>query len=104
MDIITKSSGLQHIAEEIFLNLDYEKLLLCQKVNEFWKEKLNSALFWLKKWVQNGLSAQHTLEWSKLIKQPMRPRAQSFSSLMADLCQDINRVSSYSRAFNGTFP
>ena len=51
MDLITKSSGLQHIAEEIFLNLDYEKLMLCQKVNEFWKEKLNIAMFWLK----NGL-------------------------------------------------
>ena len=31
-------------------------------------------------------------------------RAQSFTSLMADLCQDINRVSSFSRYFNGTFP
>ena len=53
MNLITtyKSAGLQNIAEEMFLNLDYGKLLLCQKVNEFWKEKLNIAMFWLK----NGL-------------------------------------------------
>ena len=31
-------------------------------------------------------------------------RFQSFTSLMADLYQYINRVSSYSRCLNGTFP
>ena len=31
-------------------------------------------------------------------------RAQSFTSLMADLRQDINRVPSFSRCLNGTFP
>ena len=31
-------------------------------------------------------------------------RSQSFTSLMADLRQDINRVSSFSRCLNGTFP
>ena len=31
-------------------------------------------------------------------------RSQSFTSLMADLRQDINKVSSYSRCLNGTFP
>ena len=70
MDFITKSSGLQHIAEQIFLNLNYEKLEVCQKVNEFWKDKLNSAMFWLKKCAQKGLSEQHYLDWSTLIKQP----------------------------------
>ena len=32
------------------------------------------------------------------------PNRQSFTSLMADLHQDINRVSSFSRCLNGTFP
>ena len=31
-------------------------------------------------------------------------RSQSFTSLMTDLCQDINRVSSFSRCLNETFP
>ena len=31
-------------------------------------------------------------------------RDQSYTSLMADLCQDINRVSSFSRFLNRTFP
>ena len=32
------------------------------------------------------------------------PRAQSFTSLMADLRQDINRGFAFSRCLNGTFP
>ena len=31
-------------------------------------------------------------------------RAQLFTSLKADLRQDMNRVSSFSRCLNGTFP
>ena len=31
-------------------------------------------------------------------------RSQSFTSFMTDLCQDINRVSSFSRCLNGIFP
>ena len=31
-------------------------------------------------------------------------RSQSFTFLMTNLCQDINRVSSFSRCLNGTFP
>ena len=31
-------------------------------------------------------------------------RAQSLTSLMKDLCQDIKRVISFSRCVNGTFP
>ena len=32
------------------------------------------------------------------------PRAQSFTSLMSDLCQYINRDFAFSRCLNGTFP
>ena len=34
----------------------------------------------------------------------LRVGVQSFTSLKADLCQDINRVSSFSMCLNGTFP
>ena len=37
MDMITKSPGLYHIAERIFMDLDQEKLLLCEEVNANWK-------------------------------------------------------------------
>ena len=32
------------------------------------------------------------------------PRAQSFTSLMAEVCQNINRGVAFSRCLNGKFP
>ena len=68
MDFITKNPGLQHISEEIFLNLDHKSLLKCQKVNHFWGNTLNNnPLFWLKKCIQIGLSKKVESKWIELI-------------------------------------
>ena len=48
MENLTNNPGLQHIAEEIFWNLDNESLANCVKVNRVWKKILNPS-FWLKK-------------------------------------------------------
>ena len=48
----------------------------------------------LELWAENPLFEKKSLLF----------RAQSFNSLMADFRQDINRVSSFSRCLNGTFP
>ena len=70
MDLITKSPGLQHIAEAIFSNLIGEdEFSNCQEVNKFWKNVLNRPTFWLKKCAERGLSNECFLEWSKLIQQ-----------------------------------
>ena len=42
------SSGLQHLAENIFLNLNYELLKECFKINSSCREILENPLFWLK--------------------------------------------------------
>ena len=68
MDLITKNTGLQHISEEIFLNLDHKSLLKCFEVNTFWKEILINPMFWLKKCVSKGINKQDELEWAKLIQ------------------------------------
>ena len=48
MENLTNTPGLQHIAEEIFFNLDNESLANCVKVNRLWKNILN-PLFWMEK-------------------------------------------------------
>ena len=48
MENLTNIPGFQHIAQEIFLNLDNESLVNCFKVNRLWKNILNSS-FWMKK-------------------------------------------------------
>ena len=49
-------------------------------------------------------SAKEALDWAKKCVEEVTLRAQSFTSLKRDLCQDIKRVSSFSRYLNGTFP
>ena len=72
MDLITKNPGLQHVAENIFLNLNHKSILKCQNVNTKWKKILESPFFWLKKCVcQFGLSEkiqENQSQWLKLFQ------------------------------------
>ena len=69
MDFITKNPGLQHVAEEIFMNLDYNNVLKSKTVNQYWYLILVNPTFWLKKCLRNGfLSNECKMEWTKLIQ------------------------------------
>ena len=50
MDLITRSPGLHHILEKIFLTLDdIRSLLVCENVNLVWESVLNNSnVFWHK--------------------------------------------------------
>ena len=65
MDLITRTPGLIHIAEQIFTNLDRKELLQCQKVNEYWAIILRNPWFWYHRMMQNNtlLSEEHQKEW-----------------------------------------
>ena len=68
MDIISKTPGLQHISEEIFLNLDHIDIILeCQKVNAVWNQLLRKPSFWLKKCLQMGviIPENNPEEWAE---------------------------------------
>ena len=55
MDLLTKSPGLHHVAETIFMNLDHEVLLLnCQEVNGHWRSIV-------------------TCDWTQVDRQPSLP-------------------------------
>ena len=49
MDQIANSPGLQHITEDILLNLDFKNIKFCQSVNKTFGEILVNPIFWLKK-------------------------------------------------------
>ena len=60
--------GLKHLAENIFLYLDYEDIIICQLVNESWNGFLENPMFWLKKWTRRGLSKKNQIAWRKAIQ------------------------------------
>ena len=66
MEKIIINPGLQHLAEEIFLNLDTEDLKICTEINQPCKQILENALFWLKKFT--SLSKENQKDWMKIIK------------------------------------
>ena len=67
---IIKSPGLQHLAEEIFSHLNFDDLQTCQLINRSCKSilDLDNPMFWLKKFIQKGISKQNEMDWSKAIQ------------------------------------
>ena len=71
-----ETQGHQHIAENIFLHMDFEDLVAlqnkksgCELINKRSYDILNNPIFWLKKWTMNGLtrcSGSESLSWPKL--------------------------------------
>ena len=61
--------GLQHLAKEIFLNLNSVYLEKCQKINQSASQILENPLFWLEKFVwPHGLSKDNQEDWRKTIQ------------------------------------
>ena len=66
MDIITRTPGLFHIAENIFSRLDRKSLWQCQKVNDHWWNILMKPWFWFNRMKQNTkLSKEQQNEWMR---------------------------------------
>ena len=67
MENIINNPGHQHIAENIFCNLSYKKLNICQQINQSCKEILENPLFWKKKFMQN-LSKVNQNDWNAVLQ------------------------------------
>ena len=67
MENIINNPGHQHIAENIFCNLSYKKLKICQQINQSCKEILENPLFWKEKFMQN-LSKVNQNDWNSAVQ------------------------------------
>ena len=63
-----RNPGLQHLAENILLNLNYQSLENCTKVNETFQQFLDDPMFWLKRFIQRGLSKKNQDDWIEAIQ------------------------------------
>ena len=66
MDQILNNPGLQHLAENVFWNLDVEVLKICAQINQTTKQIMEDSFFWLKKF--RGLSNEDQNDWSIYIQ------------------------------------
>ena len=87
MDLITKTPGLQHIAEQIFSNLDKKSIWQCQKVNNDWWNILVKPRFWFDRMKPNTkLSQEHQKEWMKFCEKLSKLH------LTKDMTQPLNYI------------
>ena len=69
MENFINNPGLQHIAENVFLNLNHENLEKCRLVNEYWKNILDNPMFWIEKFIRRGgLSKKNQIDWMAAIQ------------------------------------
>ena len=68
MEKILNNPGLQHLAENIFLNLNSAGLKKCQLINQSASQILEKPMFWIKKLIRNGLSEENQNDWIKAIQ------------------------------------
>ena len=64
--------GLHHIAENIFLNLNYQSLEACILVKRSFQHYLDqlmaNPLFFLKKFICAGMSKKNEMDWTEIIQ------------------------------------
>ena len=68
MEKIIKNPGLQHLAENIFLNLNYSDLKKCQLINQSASQILDNPMFWIRELIKKGLSKENQNDWIKAIQ------------------------------------
>ena len=68
LEILIENPGLKHLAENIFLHLDYKDLISLQIINRSSKVLLDNSRFWIKKLVQRGLSKKNEIKWINAIQ------------------------------------
>ena len=68
MEKILNNPGLQHLAENIFLNLNTAGLKKCQLINQSASQILEKPMFWINKLIRNGLSEDNQNDWIQAIR------------------------------------
>ena len=66
MDSIISNPGLQHLAQEVFWNLDVEELRICAQINQSCKQILKNPIFCLRNF--KGLSKENQNDWINTIQ------------------------------------
>ena len=68
MDQIISNPGFKHIAEKIFITLNYEDILSCRLINKSSNLILENPMLWLRQGILKGLSKKNQEDWISVIK------------------------------------
>ena len=68
MEKIINNPGLQHLAENIFLNMNYADLEKCHLINQSSSQILDNPMLWINELFRKGLSKENQKEWIEAIQ------------------------------------
>ena len=91
MENIIKNPGLQHLAEKVFWNLNYEEIVKCELINQKCYSILNNPLFWLGKFIQKGMSKKNQNEWMNAIRMTKDTDFEKYVLLYLKRCGSKNK-------------
>ena len=83
MEMIMNNPGYVHLAENIFDNLDYEKLQVCDQINRSSRQILVNARFWKRKFEELSRKNQENCEEIRAIKEEIRPIKERLAAIKA---------------------
>ena len=82
METLIKTPGLQHLAENIFLNLNYQEVKTCGLLNEtfdlFTDQLIENPFFLLKRFVLGGMSKKNENDWTEIIQKTRGTNIEEF--------------------------
>ena len=88
--------GLQHLAENIFVNLNDQNVETCRDANRSFQQFLDSctenSLFWLKKFIGRGISKKNQMDWTKAIQLTKETNLEKYVLLYLKRCEKNERV------------
>ena len=96
MENLTNAPGLQHVAEEIFLNLKSADLEKCIHVNESWRSIIMKPSFWFRKCAQVEEfleNHKNAIAWAKTFKMTNQTIfEENLTHHLKDICRDLENT------------
>ena len=82
VETFINTPGLQHLAENTFLNLNYREIKACELLNGsfqlFVNQLMENPLFFLKKFVLGGMSKKNETDWTEIIQKTRGQKVEEF--------------------------
>ena len=82
VETFINTPGLQHLAENTFLNLNYQEIKACGLLNGsfqlFVNQLMENPLFILKKFVLGGMSKKNETDWTEIIQKTRGQKVKEF--------------------------
>ena len=95
MENIFNNPGLQHLAENILLNLNFEDLKKCQLINQSASQTIENPMFRLLKLITYGVIKENQNIWIKFIQSEANFEKKQSTAFLGKIFKELYRICSF---------